>query len=89
MVARMYIQAGYTCTVRTKVFRSGNSQAVRIPKEFQFDVDEIEILQRGDEIILRKPAATGAEIFRVLTSLPKDLFKGGRKQGKPQKRRGL
>lgn len=38
----------------TRVFRSGNSQAVRLPKEFQFDVDEVEILRRGEEIVLRK-----------------------------------
>ena len=25
-----------------KVFRSSNSQAVRIPREFQFDTDEVE-----------------------------------------------
>jgi len=27
---------------------------VRIPNEFEFDVDEVEIFQRGDETILRK-----------------------------------
>jgi len=35
-----------------KVFRSGNSQAVRLPKEFQLDVNEVEIFRRGNEIIL-------------------------------------
>ena len=28
----------------TKVFQSGNSQAVRIPVDFRFDVDTVEIL---------------------------------------------
>ena len=37
-----------------KVFKNGNSQAVRLPKEFQFQSSEVEILRRGDEIILRK-----------------------------------
>ena len=27
---------------KAKVFRSGNSQAVRIPREFQIDTDEVE-----------------------------------------------
>lgn len=44
----------------TKVFQSGNSQAVRIPVDFRLDVDSVEILhgQNGD-IILRpiKPKA--------------------------------
>ena len=39
----------------TKVFQSGNSQAVRIPREFQFDVAEVEIERHGDGIVLRPP----------------------------------
>ena len=41
-------------TMMTKVFQSGNSQAVRIPVDFRFDVDTVEILhgENGD-IILR------------------------------------
>ena len=37
----------------TKVFQSGNSQAVRLPKEFRFSVDEVEIDRVGDTVILR------------------------------------
>src|SRR6202040_2861096 len=37
-----------------KVFRSGNSQAVRLPKEFRFKGKEVEIFRRGDEVILRE-----------------------------------
>ena len=36
-----------------KVFRSGNSQAVRLPKEFRFDVEEVEISREGDAVVLR------------------------------------
>ena len=70
----------------TKVFRSGNSQAVRIPHEFQFDTNEVEILRRGSEIVLRKPARNLAVAFDLLTSLSDDFCQGGRKQPKPQKR---
>ncbi len=31
-----------------KVFQSGNSQAVRLPKEFRFDVEEVEVSREGD-----------------------------------------
>ena len=39
----------------TRLFRNGNSQAVRIPKALAFDsVDvEVEIERRGDELIVR------------------------------------
>jgi len=36
-----------------RVFQSGNSQAVRLPKEFRVDADEVEISREGDAIILR------------------------------------
>ncbi len=38
-----------------RVFKSGNSQAVRLPKEFRFDLDAVEVARRGDEIVLRAP----------------------------------
>jgi antitoxin VapB len=47
-----------------KVFRSGNSQAVRLPKEFQIDANEVEISKRGDEIILRPKPKSWDEYFR-------------------------
>ncbi|MBR0956159.1 antitoxin [Bradyrhizobium japonicum] len=36
-----------------KVFQSGNSQAVRLPKDFRFSVDEVEVSREGDAVILR------------------------------------
>lgn len=74
---------------RTRVFRSGNSQAVRLPKEFQFDADEVEIFRRGDEIILRKTPGTLDRAFALLTSLSDDFMAGGRTQPALRRRRGL
>lgn len=71
-----------------KVFRSGNSQAVRIPVEFQFDTDEVEIFRRDDELVLRKKAKSLADAFHLLASLPGD-FLVERKDDLPQERAGL
>lgn len=35
-----------------KVFWSGRSQAVRLPKEFRFDCEEVRIRRQGNAIIL-------------------------------------
>ena len=35
-----------------KVFWSGRSQAVRLPKEFRFDTDEVRIRREGQRVIL-------------------------------------
>ena len=74
---------------KTKVFRSGNSQAVRIPREFQFDTDEVEIERRGDEIVLRLPASNLRSAFDALAALPDDFFAEGREDLPPQSREGL
>jgi antitoxin VapB len=74
---------------KAKVFRSGNSQAVRIPREFQFDTDEVEIERRGDEIILRPPVRNLRSAFDALAALPDDFLAGGREDLAPQSRKGL
>jgi antitoxin VapB len=37
---------------RARVFWSGRSQAVRLPKDYRFDVDEVRIRRRGAAVIL-------------------------------------
>ena len=69
-----------------RIFKSGNSQAVRLPKEFRFGVDEVEIYRRGEEIVLRKRPVNAAVIFDALASLPKNFLAEGRKDTVPQKR---
>ena len=73
----------------TKVFRSGNSQAVRIPREFQFDTDEVDIERRGDEIILRRPIRNLRGAFDALAALPNDFFSEEREDSLPQTREDL
>ena len=73
----------------TKVFRSGNSQAVRIPKEFRVDTDTLEIFRRGHEIVLRKPRKSLAAVFHLLAGMPDDFFAEGRQQPKMQKRKRM
>jgi antitoxin VapB len=65
----------------TKVFKSGNAQAVQIPKEFWLDVQEVEILREGDDLIIRKPRRNAAILWDILTGFLEDFFKDGRDQG--------
>jgi antitoxin VapB len=70
----------------TRVFKSGNSQAVRLPKEFQFDTEEVLIFRRGDEVVLRKPSGSMLRAFQLLASLPDDFMERGREDVPPQSR---
>lgn len=75
--------------MEAKIFQSGNSQAVRIPKEYRFDTDVVEIFKRGDEVILRARPSNLGRAFELLTSLPDDFMAQGRQKDSPQGREGL
>ena len=72
-----------------RVFRSGNSQAVRLPKQFRLKSEEVEIFRRGDEIVLREKDGTMARAFDLLAGLPDDLVVVAREKDQPQKRKKL
>jgi antitoxin VapB len=60
-----------TATRTTTVFTSGNSQAVRLPKEFRLNSKTVEISRRGGEIVLReKPQSLGQRLADVLSNFP-------------------
>ncbi|MDB5929468.1 MAG: antidote-toxin recognition MazE family protein [Polaromonas sp.] len=56
-------------TATAAVFTSGNSQAIRLPKEFRFDTKQVTIERRGDEIVLRAKKQTVGDLLRNLPPL--------------------
>lgn len=50
----------------TAVFMSGNSQAVRLPKEFQLRSKRVHIERRGSEIVLKEVPQTMADFLAHL-----------------------
>ena len=70
-----------------KVFKSGNSHAIRIPKEYQVDATEMVIIKIGNTIILY-PQNDPWELFKKsLLEFSDDFLSQGRKQPEMQKRR--
>ena len=58
------------------VFMSGNSQAVRLPKEFQLRSRRVSISRRGDEIVLREAPLLVKDVIGKLApidGLPDDI----------------
>ena len=72
-----------------RIFKSGNSQAVRLPKEFRFSISEVEIFRRGDEVVLREKRRSAAEILEILESFSEDFMVDGRQDLPPQEREAL
>ena len=69
-----------------KVFKSGNSQAVRIPKEFHLEGDEVEIRRKGGSLILRPKKQSWAALIDSLEKFTDDFMKDGRHQPTAQDR---
>jgi antitoxin VapB len=58
--------------VTTRTFRSGNSEAVRLPKDIGFGPGtEVEIVRVGNEIIIRPKRPSIADMIETLRKLPK------------------
>lgn len=72
-----------------KVFYSGNSQAVRLPKEFRFAAAEVEIFRRDGDIVLREKCRGLSGAFKALSSLRGLAFDLPRIDPPPQKRHGI
>jgi antitoxin VapB len=72
-----------------RVFKSGNSQAVRLPKQFRVKSKEVEIYKRGDEIVLKEKSVGMERAFELIASLPEEVLHIRRGKDRPQKRKGL
>lgn len=54
---------------KAKLFWNGRSQAVRLPKEFRFDADEVLIRREGDAVILELPRPAPADEWAWIRQL--------------------
>jgi antitoxin VapB len=72
-----------------RVFKSGNSQAVRLPKEFRLSTDVVEIFRRGEEIVLREQPRGMEQVIEILAGLPGDFMTEEPDDPPPQEREGL
>ena len=63
-------------TTTAAVFMSGNSQAVRLPKEFQLRSKRVSIFRRGNEIVLRESPLLVKDVIGHLAAIdgmPEDI----------------
>jgi antitoxin VapB len=56
-----------------KVFMTNRSQAVRLPKEYQFSTDEVFIRKEGEEVIL-SPRPREWKVYLETAPVASDVF---------------
>ena len=72
-----------------KIFENGRSQAVRLPKKFRFNTDEVVVQQLGDAVILVPKEALWQTFMEGLDGFTDDIFEDGRDQGVQKDREAL
>ncbi len=68
-----------------KIFMNGRSQAVRLPKEYRFDTDEVYITRQGENIVISPKKITWDEFFNSKPAFDDD-FLNDRQDSQPQDR---
>lgn len=72
-----------------KIFWSGRSQAVRLPKEFRFDANEVRIRRQGNAVILEPIAQDWAWLDALVGPLDDDFVEAATEQPGDQERKSL
>jgi antitoxin VapB len=72
-----------------KIFWSGRSQAVRLPKDFRFQGEEVRIRRHGNAVILEPLAEDWTWLDSIAGKLDEDLVQAVREQPEPQERSAL
>jgi antitoxin VapB len=75
----VYTRGGPTVAL-TKIFRNGNSQAVRIPAELAYERSdlEVEIERVGDELHIRPAGRSLAQVLSKFAGFSDDYMSAGR-----------
>ena len=69
-----------------KVFWSGRSQAVRLPKEFRFETDKVRIRRHGNAVILEPIADDWAWLDALIGPINDDWLQAAKEQPPEQPR---
>jgi len=72
-----------------KLFKNGDSQAVRLPREFRFAGDEVLIKRVGSAVVLLPKAKSWDTLMESLDKFPPDHMSEREQPGKAERRKSL
>ena len=76
--------------MKTRLFKSGNSLAVRIPKELHFDApaEDLEIERQGDSLVIRPVGRPLTGVLKKFKAFSPDFMRAGRESNPERDRNG-
>lgn len=87
IIAVYHLEYGMGTSKRARVFWTGRSQAVRLPKEFRFEGDEVLVHREGNTIILEPVDDWPKGYVESFTGVPSDFSRP--EQGETDRREAL
>lgn len=72
-----------------KLFKNGESQAVRLPKEFRFEGTEVFIKRVGNAVVLLPVNRSWDSLMSSLDQFPADFMESREQPARPDDRKGL
>ena len=89
IASSVYINSMYLWLVEltmdtAKLFKTGRSQAVRLPKAFRMPGNEVKIRREGNKVILEPLYTSWDALLKSLDEFPEDFMNAGREQPKIQ-----
>ena len=72
-----------------KIFENGGSQAVRLPKEYRFDSNEVSVNKIGNIVLLSPKSDKWESVLQAIDMFSEDYMADGRADLRPQEREEL
>lgn len=72
-----------------KIFENGGSQAVRLPKEYRFDSNEVSVNKIGNIVLLSPKLDKWESVLQAIDMFSDDYMADGRADLRPQEREEL
>lgn len=69
-----------------KIFENGGSQAVRLPKEYRFDANEVSINKIGNIVLLSPKSDKWESVLQAIDMFSEDYMAEGRADQRAQER---
>lgn len=74
---------------KAKLFKNGQSQAVRLPREFRFEGDEVYVQRSGNGILLLPVKQTWDSLLASLEEFPADFMPDRQQPSEQEQRKEL
>jgi virulence-associated protein VagC len=72
-----------------KISMVDGARTLRLPDDVELTSDEVDVVQRGQEVVLVPKRKDLSHLIDLIQQLPEDMFDGIKDERRPEEREGL